>query len=155
MDEFVERHIVALLEAEGVRVLGGNQKAADEALVRVEEIEAQMALVSDQWIDRKITQAQFDRQNARLLAQLEDQQAQLRSARPALGLEEFAGTNAGDAWENATVVEKRAVLKVLIDTAGLRIDIDKIGPGAFSAAGANPYEGIRVEWEQALESFSN
>lgn len=150
VDEFVEQHIIALLEAEGVRVLGGNQKAADEARVRVEEIEAQMALVSDQWIDRKITQAQFDRQNARLMAQLEDQQAQLRSARPALGLEEFAGSNAGDAWENATVVKKRAVLKVLIDMADLRIAIDPIGPGAFSAAGANLYEGIRVEWEPAL-----
>ena len=85
VDDYVERHIVALLEIEGVRVLGGNQRAADEARVRVEELEAQMDLFSDKLADATITQRQFDRQNARLMAQLEDQQAQLRAARPGAG----------------------------------------------------------------------
>ncbi|WP_081416737.1 recombinase family protein [Arthrobacter castelli] len=146
VDGYIERHVVALLEVEGVRVLGGDQEVAAEARERIEAVEAKMALISDTWIDGGLTQEQFHRQNARLMARLEGEQARLRAAQPADGLDDFAGVEAGVAWLTAGVERKRMVLRALIDLAGLRITIDKIGPGAFSATDSDPYKGIRVEW---------
>lgn len=155
VDEFVERHVVRLLEIEGVRMLGGDQAVVDEAQQRIEEIKARKALLSDLVMtpasEGGMDEEQFRRQNARLTIQLEAEQARLRSARPADGLDEFTGSSAAAAWEAATVEKKRLVLRALIEMTGLTITVDKIGPGAFSASGANPYRGIRVEWDGAGE----
>ncbi len=155
VDEFVERHIVALLEAEGIQVLGGDHAVVDEAQQRIEEIKAKKALLSDLVMtpasEGGMDEEQFRRQNARLSAQLEAEQARLRSARPADGFEEFTGDSAASAWANAPIENKRLVLRALIEMAGLKITVDKVGPGAFSAAGANPYMGIRVEWDEASD----
>jgi len=155
VDEFVERHIVALLEAEGIQVLGGDQAVVDEAQQRIEEIKAKKALLSDLVMtpvsEGGMDEEQFRRQNARLSVQLEAEQARLRSARPADGFEEFTGDLAASAWATAPIEKKRLVLRALIEMAGLKITVDKVGPGAFSAAGANPHMGIRVEWDGASD----
>lgn len=148
VDEYAEAHVVALLEKEGIEIFGGDQAALDDAREQIADIEAKQALLSDNWMDGRITQAQFDRQNGRLLQRLKVEQGRLTSARPSAALEGFAGTAGAEAWKAADVARKRAVLRVLI-AAGLRITIDKIGPGAFSAADADRYQGIRVEWDSA------
>lgn len=146
VDRVVEAHIVTLLEVEGVRVLGGNEEDAAEARERIEETKARMDLLGDRWTDGRITNAQFDRQNKRLMTTLKTEEAKLRAAMPAEDLGEFTGDGAAAAWQSADVVQKRAVVKALIDLGGLQIVVDQVGPGAFSAANADLAAGIRVEW---------
>ncbi|MFC0674572.1 recombinase family protein [Brachybacterium hainanense] len=153
VDEFVERHVLALLEAEGVRVFGGDQAVVEAARARIDAITSQRLMLSDLATtpvdEGGLDEAQFKRQNAKLSQQLKIEQARLKAAQPAEGFDAFIGADATAAWKSARVDQRRAVLDALTEMGGLRITVDKIGPGAFSAKGADKYAGIRVEWAEA------
>jgi DNA invertase Pin-like site-specific DNA recombinase len=154
VDDYVERHVVALLSVAGVQIFGGDQQAVDEAREQIGTLKAKLELLSDRWMDGgpgAPTDDQFSRQNARLKAQLDGAEARLTAAMPAEGMEEFTGADAAMAWMAADVAQKRIVLKALIERAKLQVTIDSVGAGHFSKADADPYAGIRLEWANGEE----
>ncbi|GAA1771865.1 recombinase family protein [Nostocoides vanveenii] len=145
VDELVEATVVAFLEREGVEAFGGDPAAVVAAQARFEAIEAKLALLTDQWVGDKITDAQYERGTALLRPELESEKARLRQALPVDGLREFTGTGAGAAWKRADVVTKKRVLRALGDMVGLTITIAPVGAGASSRLDADRYAGIRIE----------
>ena len=71
VDELVAGVAVGVLERDGVRVLGGDPAAAQEASERVEQIEAKLALTADQFATDVITAEQLARITGRLRPELE------------------------------------------------------------------------------------
>lgn len=145
VDELVEATVVKLLEREGVEAFGGDPAIVRSAQERVDAIEAKLALLTDQWTEDKITDEQMARGTATLRPQLDAEKARLRQAQPVDALREFTGTGAGAAWERASVVTKKRVLRALIDMVPLTITIDPVGAGASSKADASRHAGIRIE----------
>lgn len=151
VDEFVEHSVVALLEAEGVEVLGGDQQAVTEAQERIEAIKARRSRLSDLALvpveEGGLDDEQFRRQNAKLAADLKTEQDRLSAARPAEGFDEFTSKKASTVWADASVTRKRAVILALMQMTGLTISVDPVGSGVFSDSEASPYIGIRIDWD--------
>lgn len=149
VDEFVEEVVVKLLERDGVRVLGGNRDAENEARVRVDELKTKKALLSDMLMktegDGGLDPEQFRRQNKKLTAELEAEQKRLHAAQPADDFTDFTGANVRHVWSGASVAKKRLVIQALAEMAGLTVTIDPVGPGNASRSDTNLYAGIRVE----------
>lgn len=149
VDEFVEAVIIRLLERNGVRAFGGDLEAVRDAQERIASIKAKRATLSDLLItppeEGGLDDEQFRRQNATLKSQLDREEARLSAAQPAHDMDAYTGLGAAAAWAKATTVQKRNVLKALVEMVGLRVIIDPIGAGANSSGAASPHTGIRVE----------
>ena len=146
VDELVAGVAVGVLERDGVRVLGGDPAAEREARERVEQIEAKLALSADQFAEDVITGEQLARITGRLRPELEAERARLRRSQPDSGMTAFSGVTAAAAWEAATVDQRRRVLRALTDALGMRVLVDRVGPGNGSTF--DP-ESVRIEWDSA------
>jgi site-specific DNA recombinase len=126
VDEHVSRTVVALLERDGVRLLGGDPAAAESARSRIAELEAKLALAADRFASGEWTDDMVSRITAQVRPQLENERDNLRRAQPAdESLAEFTGPTAGAAWTKADVETKKHIVRLL----GMRITIHRVGPG--------------------------
>jgi DNA invertase Pin-like site-specific DNA recombinase len=126
VDEHVSRVVVALLERDGVRLLGGDPVAADAARKRIAELEAKMALAADKFIAGEWTDEMVSRITTQAKPQIEVERDNLRRAQPAdASLVEFTGPGIAEAWAKADVETKKAIIRLL----GMRITVHPVGPG--------------------------
>lgn len=131
VDQHVRNFVVALLARDGVRLLGGDPVAAEQARERIAALKAQMDLAADRFADGEWTDEQVSRINARVRPQLEAEQARLRAAQPDTSLADWADTDAEQLaakWDAAGVETKKALIRLL----GLRITIKRVGAGNAS-----------------------
>lgn len=148
IDGLVTEYVVSFMEREGVEILGGDSAAADTARARVEALEAKLSLTADQFADDLITADQLQRINAKVRPQVQDARAELNRALPtADGLADFTGTGAKEAWANASLEQRRNVLRFLIDL-GMTIKVGKVGKagGRWINNEFDP-ETVTIEWE--------
>ena len=141
VDQYVESVVVGVLERDGVRVLGGDPTAADQARERIDALEAKLALVADQFTDDHITADQLRRINERLRPDLDAERARLRRSMPDESLGQFAGVSGSEAWQAADVETRRKVLEVL----GIQVTILPVGVGRGRAF--DP-ESVRIAWKK-------
>jgi site-specific DNA recombinase len=126
VDEHVSRVVVALLERDGVRLLGGDPVAADAARKRIAELEAKLALAADKFASGDWTDDMVSRITAQVRPQLETERDNLRKSQPAdTSLSKFAGPGVTKAWAKADVETKKHIIRLL----GMRITIRRVGPG--------------------------
>ncbi|MFC5677799.1 recombinase family protein [Aeromicrobium endophyticum] len=125
VDEHVERVVVGVLERDGVRLLGGDEFAAEEARERIEALEAKLALTADQFADDVITGEQLKRITERLRPQLAAERVHLSSAQPEASLAEYTGPEVAQAWRAADVETKKRLIRLL----GMTITIKRVGAG--------------------------
>lgn len=125
VDNHVSRVVVALLERDGVSLLGGDEAAAASARKRVAELNAKLALAADQFADDILTGEQLQRINERLRPQLTAERDKLAKAQPDAEFAAYAGPGVADAWEGADVETKKRIMRLL----GMRITIHRVGPG--------------------------
>jgi site-specific DNA recombinase len=125
VDEHVERVVLGVLERDGVRLLGGDPIAAEQARERVEALSAKLALAADQYADDVITGEQLQRITAKVRPELEAEQAKLRTAQPSTELADYAGPGVAEAWARADIETKKRIIRLL----GMRITIHRVGPG--------------------------
>lgn len=148
VDDYVEAHVLALLETEGVQVFGGDRELVETTRTEICELEAKLDLFGDDLVDGKLTEREWDRMTTRIRDRLREKQAVLRAALPTDGLSGYAGDSAKTAWSNADVSIRRRVLQTLMTRGGLCMSIDPVGPGAFSDASRDRNDGISVRWSQ-------
>ncbi|QYJ04239.1 recombinase family protein [Nocardioides panacisoli] len=129
VDEVVESVVIDLLERNGVKMLGGDPAAAEEARTRIKELRAKLDLAADQFSNDLIDGEQLTRITARVRPELEAERARLHRSEPDDDLSEFTGDTARQAWKRADVERKRRVLRALSDRLKMKIAIDRIGPG--------------------------
>ncbi|WP_051247616.1 recombinase family protein [Nocardioides halotolerans] len=125
VDDHVTRVVLALLERDGVKLLGGDPIAADAARERIAALEAKLALTADQFADDAITGEQLQRITGRLRPQLDAERDKLRRAQPDAELADYAGPGVTEAWAKTDVETKKRIVRLL----GMRITIHRIGPG--------------------------
>lgn len=126
VDEHVSRVVVALLERDGVRLLGGDPLAADAARTRIAGLEAKMKIAADRFVSGEWTDEMVSRITAQVRPQLEAEKERLRASQPAdESLSEFTGPSVATAWESADVETKKRIIRLL----GMRITIHRVGPG--------------------------
>lgn len=143
LDLFVSEYVIALLEREGVQVLGGDDDAAKESRDAISALEAKLSLISDQFVSDLITADQFQRMTAQLRPRLEQAKRNLERAMPPTeGLKDFAGPTARSAWEKATVEQRRHILKTL-KRAGMKIVAGKTG----RRGGQQDFSALSITWE--------
>ncbi len=142
VDEHVTRVVLGVLERDGVRLLGGDPVAAEQARERVAALEAKLAITADQFADDLITGAQLQRITGKLRPELEAEQAKLRKAQPSTELAEYTGPGVAKAWAKADVETRKRIIRLL----GMRITIYRVGPGNGRAY--DP-ESVTIEWRAA------
>jgi DNA invertase Pin-like site-specific DNA recombinase len=141
VDAYVEGLVVAVLERDGVRLLGGDPVTATAARERVAALRAQLDLAIDRFADGTWTDDQVTRLNARVRPQLDAELTRLRNAQPASGeLDEFAGPSARDAWSTAPVEVRKKVIRLI----GLEVTILRVGPG--NGREFDP-DSVRLTWQ--------
>lgn len=133
LDDHVSRVVVALLERDGVRLMGGDPVAADAARTRIAELESKLALAADRFASGEWTDDMVSRITAQVRPQLDAERDRLRAAQPAdESLMEFTGPDVAEAWASADVETKKRIIRLL----GMRITINRVGPG--NGRGYNP-----------------
>lgn len=128
VDEHVIRVVLALLERDGVRLLGGDPVAAEEARERIAELEAKATLAADRFARDEWTDAMVTRIMAQVRPQLEAERARLRRAQPDPDVAAWAtadGERLAARWAGAGVDAQKTILRLL----GMRITINRVGPG--------------------------
>lgn len=125
VDYAVTETVLGVLERDGVELLGGDPTAASEAAVRIQEIEAKLSLAADQFADDLLTGEQLARITARLRPELAAAKGRLASAQPASLHREFAGAGVREAWAEASLEVRKALLRAL----GITITVHRIGVG--------------------------
>jgi len=139
VDEHVTRVLLGVLERDGVRLLGGNPAAVEQARDRISALEAKLALAADQFADDVITGDQLQRINAKVRPELEAEQDRLRQALPTSDLSTYATSGVEEAWQRADVETRKRLIRAL----GMTITIDRLGPG--NARSYNP-AATRITW---------
>jgi DNA invertase Pin-like site-specific DNA recombinase len=142
VDALVNGVVVGVLERDGVRLLGGNPAAAEQARARIDSLEAKLALAADQFADDAITGDQLRRISEKIKPQLAAEQARLRGAQPDPALADYAGPGVAHAWEAASVETRKRIIRVL----GMRITINRVGPGNGRAFDPT---SVAITWEKA------
>lgn len=132
LDRFVEEVVIDLLDREGIRLLGGDHEAAEDARRRLKELQAKLDLAADKFADGEWTDEQVDRINARVKPQIAAEEVRLRRAEPPEHLKEYAGKSGAAKWLGDDIDRRRQILRVLKVTPIL----DPVGPGR----GATPVE---------------
>lgn len=148
IDAVVSESVLAILELQGVEILGGDSAAAETARAQIEALEAKLNLAADQFADDLIASEQLQRVTAKIRPQLEAARADMERAMPAAeGLAALTGPTARQAWQDAHLEQKRVVIRSLID-AGLNISVGK-APRRKRADDAHQIytETIRISWE--------
>lgn len=161
MDAHVTETVLRYLERNGVEALGGDPAAEESARERVGALEAKLALAADQWAADQITGDQLQRITGRLRPELEAEQARHRRALPADdSLAAFTGATARQAWDQATLEQRKHVLRILRDDTGMRIRVVQMGPNkahiGVDADGVpmlNP-DGVPITWDGATTEVS-
>ncbi|GAA2169271.1 recombinase family protein [Pedococcus bigeumensis] len=139
VDALVNSVVVGVLERDGVRLLGGDAVAAEQARERIAALQAKLALAADQFAEDAITGDQLQRITGRLRPQLEAEQSKLRRSQPTAGLSEFTGPSAAAAWAKADVESRKGIIRVM----GMRIVIEPVGAG--NGRGFDP-ESVTIMW---------
>lgn len=139
VDAVAEGVIVGVLERDGVRALGGDPAAVDEASARIDALDAKLALAADQFADDVITGEQLQRITGRLRPQIEAEKKRRRDALPSSELENLVGPGAGATWARLDVERRRAV----IDALGIIVTVLPVGAGNKGKAGP---ESVKIEW---------
>jgi hypothetical protein len=145
VDEHVTRVVLGVLQREGVRLLGGDPAAAEEAGERIAVLHAKLALAADKFAEGEWTDEQVSRINANLKPKLEAAQAKLRAARPEPTLAAYADSDSAkvaEAWQKADVETRKRIIRLL----GMRITINRVGAGNGRAY--DP-EAVTVDWPSA------
>lgn len=143
VDEHVENVVLGVLERDGVRLLGGDPVAAQQARERIEALEAKLAIAADQFADDVLTGEQLQRITAKVRPELDAERVRLRFAQPSHELADYAGPGVREAWAKAEIEAKKSILRLLIDGYGLRISINRIGPGN---GGTYDPDSIAITW---------
>lgn len=154
IDAYVTGAVLKTLELDGVRILGGDVAAYEAAQSRIEEVEAKLAIAADQFTDDLITADQFRRITARLRPQLDDARGHRDRSVPAEGLEAFTGADARKGWEQASIEQRRTVLRALTE-AGMTISVDRAGGGhRLPGQGPAPFnpDTVQITWTTAEET---
>lgn len=138
IDEYIEAVVVAILQRDGVRLLGGDKTAARAAREEVETLKAKLSLAADQFAEDAITADQLARITARLRPALDDARHRLAAAQPADEFARFATGDVATAWGEADIQIKRAIINLL-----MTITIDPSGPGNPTST-----ESVRVDWKR-------
>lgn len=125
VDDMVERTVLGVLERDGVRLLGGDPGAAEQARARIGALEAKLALAADQFADDVITGEQLRRITEKLRPQVQAERDRLAAAQPEPSLADYAGPGAAEAWAAADVETKKSLIRLL----GMQITIHRVGPG--------------------------
>ena len=142
VDDHVTRVVLGVLERDGVRLLGGDPIAAEQARERIDALEAKLALAADQFADDAITGEQLKRITERLRPQLAAERSRLAQAQPDSSLADYAGPGVKEAWAKADVESRKRIIRLL----GMRITINRVGPGNGRAY--DP-ESVTMEWRAA------
>lgn len=124
VDAYVQEFTLALLERDGVTILGGDPEAAGAARESIAALEARLALSADLIAEGTMTADQFRRITERLRPQLDAARARLTQASPRSDADGFA-TDPRTAWEAADIETKRRVIQRI----GVNIRIVPIGAG--------------------------
>jgi site-specific DNA recombinase len=141
VDDHITRVVLGVLERDGVRLLGGDPRSAEQARERIAALKAKLALTADQFADDGITGEQLQRITARILPQLDAEQAKLRKAQPPDdSLREYTGVGVAQAWERATVETRKRIIRLM----GMRITINRVGPG--NGREYDP-DSVSIEWK--------
>jgi len=126
VDDHVTRVVLGVLARDGVRLLGGDPRSAEQARERIAALKAKLALAADQFADDTLTGEQLQRITGRLLPQLRAEQAKLRKAQPPdESLSEYTGAGVEQAWAKATIETRKRIIRLM----GMRITINRVGPG--------------------------
>lgn len=141
VDEAVEVVIVERLSRPNLLpALVHDNVALEEAVRARDAILVRMDGAADQYADGKITARQFGRINERLRTDLEHAEAAVRTNRGTSTLASMAGPGASEAWAEASLERKRAVIRELAE-----ITVLPSGPGIrFSP------EQVRFDWKVRL-----
>jgi DNA invertase Pin-like site-specific DNA recombinase len=128
VDEHVTTFVLALLARDGVRLLGGDPVAAEQARERIAALKAQLDLAVDRYADGEWTDEQVTRLNARLRPQIEAEEARLRQAQPDTAMADWADADADvlrERWTAADVETRKALIRRL----GVKVTIHRVGSG--------------------------
>ena len=126
VDNHVTAVVLGVLARDGVRLLGGDPRAAEQARERIAALKAKLALAADQFADDTLTGEQLQRITARLLPQLRAEQEKLRKAQPPdESLHEYTGPGVEQAWAKADIETRKRIIRLL----GMRITLNRVGPG--------------------------
>lgn len=139
VDEHVTRVLLGVLEREGVRLLGGDPLAVEQAQERISALEAKLALAADQFADDALTGEQLQRITAKLRPELEAERARLAKARPAPDMADYCGPGVADAWAAADIEVRKRIIRSL----GMQITIRAVGPG--NARTYDP-DSVTIAW---------
>lgn len=126
VDRMVNEFVINLLERDGVRLLGGDERAAKDAQQQIDTLQAKLDSVADQFAADEVTGEQLARITASLRPRLAEQKQRLLQAMPPPGdLQGLTGTDVRAAWENADVTRRKTVLRII----GIEVTILPVGPG--------------------------
>jgi site-specific DNA recombinase len=125
VDKLVTDSVLGALERDGVRLLGGDPIAAEQATERIAALKAKLALNVDMHDADEMTDDQFQRSNKRLMPQLAAEKTRLAKAQPDAELAKYAGPGVRQAWTKANVETRKRIIRGL----GLRITVNRVGPG--------------------------
>lgn len=138
VDRVVEKFVVALLERDGVRLLGGDAKQAQAAREEIAALEAKLAVVADQYATDAITAEQLSRITATVRPRLEEARARLARSMPPEGdLSEFETGRVSQAWSACDVTRKKRIMRTL----GMQVTLHSVGTGR----GGGPFDPASVE----------
>ena len=140
VDHQVIETVLRVLERDGVRILGGDPAEAAAARAEIARLEAKLEQAADRFAADEWTSEQVDRVNGRVRPALELQKARLMAALPRSSHSEFTGPGVREAWANASLEARKALLR----TIGIRIEIMPVGPG--NGAVYDPAKTV-ISWE--------
>lgn len=138
VDALVNGVVEALLDRDGVRLLGGDPVVADEARARAATVEARLAGAADQYAGGAITADQLARITARLRPELDRERARAAAAMPS----GFDGEAGSALWAKADVETRKKILRVV----GMVVTVEPVGAG--NGRTFDP-DSVRIDWERA------
>ncbi len=139
VDEHVTRVVLGVLERDGVRLLGGDPVAMQQARERISALEAKLALAADQFADDVLTGEQLQRITGRLRPELDAERDRLAKAQPASDLAAYTGPGVEQTWASADVEVRKRIIRSL----GMQITIQAVGPG--NARAYDP-DSVSITW---------
>ena len=139
VDALVNGVVVGVLERDGVKLLGGDPKAATEARERIKALEAKLAVAADQFAEDIITADQMRRITERLRPQVATERSRLIHAQPEPSVSDFAGPGVAQAWAEAEVETRKRIMRLL----GMEVTIGRIGPGNGAIFDAS---AVSIRW---------
>lgn len=127
IDAHVTEVALTVLERDGVRLLGGDVRALEEASAKVEAEKARLTNAASMFADGSITADQLATITSGIRPRLEAAERARQKAMPKSHgvLDDMVGESAREAWERADLERRKAALRAI----GLDIRIMPLGSG--------------------------